>query len=179
MALRIVISGAPGTGKTTVGTTLAQELGLPLLSLDVIKEALGDSLGLGDESWSDRLGDAAAEVLFELAPSFPAVVVEGWWRGARRDRAIQRFHGYIEVACRCEPKLAEQRMRERVMQDRHPIHRDVINPSLLDHVAELVSSVKPLSVGAALIEIDTSEGPDLAGLIAAVRTAAHDHFQAS
>src|SRR3954452_13737878 len=169
MALRIVISGAPGTGKTTVATTVAREFALPLLSLDVIKETLGDSLGLGDESWSNRLGDAAAEVLFELAPSFPAVVAEGWWRGARRERAIQQFHGWIEVACRCDPELAEQRMRERAMQDRHPIHRDVINPALLDHVAELVSSVTPLSLGAALIEIDTSEGPDLAAVIAEVR----------
>src|SRR3954452_8148810 len=102
MALRIVISGAPGTGKTTVATTVAREFALPLVSLDVIKETLGDSLGLGDEGWSDRLGDAAAEVLFKLAPSFPAVVVEGWWRGDRRDRAIQHFRGWVEVACRCE-----------------------------------------------------------------------------
>jgi adenylate kinase family enzyme len=55
MALRIVVSGAPGTGKTTVAALLAERLVLPLLSLDVIKEALGDSLGLGDEEWSDRM----------------------------------------------------------------------------------------------------------------------------
>jgi predicted kinase len=64
---RIVVSRAPGSGKTTVATVLAQQLTVPTLSLDAIKEALGDVLGVGDEGWSDRPGDAAAEVLFRQA----------------------------------------------------------------------------------------------------------------
>src|SRR5206468_5919376 len=108
-ALRIVVSGAPGTGKSTVAELLADRLGLPLLSLDVIKEALGDALGAGDEAWSNRVGDAAAEVVFRLARLYPSAVVEGWWRRERRDRAIREFAGWTEVFCRCRPDLAEQR----------------------------------------------------------------------
>ena len=173
MQPRVVVSGAPATGKTTVAALLADDLMLPLLSLDVMKEALGDSLGLGDEAWSDRVGDAAAEIVFRLAGSFPGVIVEGWWRGARRDRAMQAFSGWIEVFCRCEPHVAEERARARAGDSRHPIHRDVINPALLDGVAAVVTSVTPLSVGAALIDVDTTDGVDEADIVAAVRAAMH------
>ena len=54
-------------------------------------------LGLGDEDWSNRVGDAAAEVVFRLAADFPDAVAEGWWRGARRDRAVTEFAGAVEV----------------------------------------------------------------------------------
>jgi ATP-dependent protease Clp ATPase subunit len=43
--LRVVVSGAPGTGKTTIAELLAHQFKVPILSLDAIKEALGDSLG--------------------------------------------------------------------------------------------------------------------------------------
>ena len=63
----IVVSGASGTGKSTIARELGAALRLPVLSLDPIKEALADVLGLGDEDWSNRVGDAAAEVVFRLA----------------------------------------------------------------------------------------------------------------
>jgi len=58
----IVVSGAPGTGKSTIARALGADLRFPVLSLDPVKEALADVLGLGDEDWSNRVGDAAAEV---------------------------------------------------------------------------------------------------------------------
>lgn len=164
----IVLSGAPGTGKTTVATRLAQDLGFPLLSLDAIKEALGDLLGTGDEDWSDLVGDAAAEVVFRLNRSFVDAIVEGWWRRKRRERALNEFVGCIEVFCTCDPDLAEERMRFRHGAGRHPIHRDVINPLVHTKVAELVRTVQPLGVGRTLIEIDTTQDLDLAEVVSRV-----------
>ena len=43
----IVVSGAPGTGKSTIAAALGAALRFPVLSLDPIKEALADVLGLG------------------------------------------------------------------------------------------------------------------------------------
>ena len=101
-----MVSGAPGTGKSTIARELGAALGFPVLSLDPIKEALADVLGLGDEDWSNRVGDAAGEVVFRLAADFPDAVAEGWWRGARRDRAVAEFAGAVEVFCRSDPDLA-------------------------------------------------------------------------
>jgi hypothetical protein len=51
----IVVSGAPGTGKSTIARELGFGLQFCVLSLDPIKEALADVLGLGDEDWSNRV----------------------------------------------------------------------------------------------------------------------------
>jgi predicted kinase len=168
----IVVSGAPGTGKSTIAGALASYLRWPLLELDMIKEALADVLGLGDEDWSDRVGDAAAEVVFRLSARFPDVVAEGWWRGARRERALTEFAGAVEVFCRCGPQIAESRMRGRHATGRHPIHRDVINPSILERAPMLAASVVPLGLGGALVEVDTglpgATAMAIAGLTAAL-----------
>jgi predicted kinase len=167
----IVVSGAPGTGKSTVAAALAADLRWPLLALDPLKEALADVLGLGGEDWSDRVGDAAAEVVFRLAAAFPNAVAEGWWRGARRERAQREFAGAIEVFCRCDPETAVRRMRDRHGSGRHPIHRDVINPSILDRAQALAATVAPLGLGTSLVEINTEQPGSADRAIASARTA--------
>ena len=167
-----MVSGAPGTGKSTVARELGAALRLGVLSLDPIKEALGDVLGLGEENWSDRVGDAAAEVVFRLAADFPDAVAEGWWRRARRDRAIAEFAGAVEVFCHCDPDLAAVRSMARREGGRHPIHRDMINPGGVGsaaHIASLAATVTPLRLGGPLIEVDTGRPGAPVEAVAAVR----------
>jgi hypothetical protein len=142
-----------------------------MLSLDAIKEAIADVLGLGGEDWSNAVGDAAAEVLFRLSATFPAVVVEGWWRGERRRRAEQEFAGCIEIFCHCPAAMAAERMRERLGTARHAIHRDVLNPTIIDGASALADAVEPLGVGSFLISVDTSTPLDGTGLCESVHRA--------
>jgi len=67
LPLLVVVTGAPGSGKTTLAEALARELALPLLAKDDVKEALFDSLGTGDREWSRRLGRATYDVMFAVA----------------------------------------------------------------------------------------------------------------
>jgi len=53
--LLIIISGPPGTGKTTLGKRMANELHLPFVNKDSIKELLFDHLGWHDRAWSRKL----------------------------------------------------------------------------------------------------------------------------
>jgi hypothetical protein len=164
----VVVSGAPGTGKSTIARAVGDGLRFGVLSLDPIKEALADVLGLGDEDWSNRVGDAAAEVVFRLAAQFPDAIAEGWWRGPRRDRAV------AEVFCYCDPALAASRVAARLGAGRHPIHRDVINPAGVGsaaHIAELAATVTPLRLGGPLVEVDTGRPAASAEAVAAVRAA--------
>lgn len=174
----VVVSGAPASGKSTVAAALAAELGWPLLAVDTVKETLADDLGtgrdlgLGDEDWSLRLGHAAAEVVFRLARDVPAAVVEGWWRRERRDRALQEFAGAaVEVFCRCDPALSLARARHRMETDRHPIHRDRMNPSLWDGFEQYVAAVPPLGVARALVVVDTGQDGAVPAAAAQVRAA--------
>ena len=167
-----MVSGAPGTGKSTIAREVGGALRFCVLSLDPIKEALADVLGLGDEDWSDRVGEAAAEVVFRLAADFPDAVAEGWWRRARRDRAVAEFAGAIEVFCRCDPALAAARSLARHQTGRHPIHRDVINPAGVgsaEHIASLAATVTPLRLGGPLVEVDTGQPGAPQRAVAAVK----------
>ena len=83
MGQLVLVSGAPGAGKSALARPLAALLGLPLLSKDVIKESLFDTLGhvADDELASSRqLGGAAMELLWRLAARCPAVVLEANFR---------------------------------------------------------------------------------------------------
>src|ERR1700754_1620515 len=51
----IVISGLPGSGKTTLGRHPALALGLPLLDKDAILERLFESKGVRDLEWRRAL----------------------------------------------------------------------------------------------------------------------------
>lgn len=57
--LLIIVSGAPGTGKTTLARRLSERLSMFLLTRDDLKETLGDSLPSSSVSGSRALGRAA------------------------------------------------------------------------------------------------------------------------
>ena len=66
-AALVLVSGAPGVGKTTLARMLARDLCMALLSKDTVKETLGDSLGVESVDLSQRLGRASVAVLYALA----------------------------------------------------------------------------------------------------------------
>lgn len=79
----VYVSGAPGAGKSTVAVPLAEQLGLPLLSKDIIKERLFDSLPSSSEDpmiWSRVLGGVAMDLLWTLARQPSTVVLEASFR---------------------------------------------------------------------------------------------------
>jgi predicted kinase len=75
------VSGAPATGKTTLALRLAQELHLPALCKDAIKERLFETLGAPDLARSRQLGAATFAVLFAVAAQLldarVSLVIEG------------------------------------------------------------------------------------------------------
>ncbi|MFF3518993.1 AAA family ATPase [Streptomyces sp. NPDC002573] len=69
----VIVTGAPGAGKSTLALPLSEALGFPLLSKDHIKETLHDSLDTpADLASSRRLGAAAHEPDLGLGRTLPA-----------------------------------------------------------------------------------------------------------
>jgi predicted kinase len=102
----VYVSGAPGSGKTSLAGPLAAALGYALLAKDRIKETLHDAFGAPepDRAWSRRLGGAAMELLWALAADAPAAVIEANFR-PRSEYERAKLSGLaarpVEVHCAC------------------------------------------------------------------------------
>jgi predicted kinase len=163
----VVVSGNAGSGKTTLAVPLAAELQLPLISKDSIKEALADELGLGDDAWSQRLGAASFEVLYALAATAPAAVLETSWHRKRcAPRLRQLDKPVLEVFCHCPAPVRAHRLRVRAATDRHPIHREMITPALLGRLHFVPA--RPLGIGPVL-RVDTARDVDIVSIATWVR----------
>ena len=156
----VLISGVAGSGKSTLAKRLAPALNLPLISKDTIKEALADSLGLGDDAWSQQLGAASFEILWALLRDVPQAVLETSWHPKRaRERLKALARPVFELHCTCPDPILRDRLRDRLHIDRHSIHRDAIDPAMIDSFSA-AHATGIVGIGLVL-EVDTTVDPDL------------------
>ncbi|MGF6821207.1 putative kinase [Microbacterium sp. ZKA21] len=164
----IVLNGMAGSGKTTLARPLARELGVPLVSKDAIKEALGDAV---DARLPTRaVGALAADVLWRMVGMLEGtVLVESVWLTGRDENWFRRgwetagSPAGLEVWCEAPRQL----MRERYLtRPRHGVHDDQGRIAEWDAAAEIASPM----TGFPVIRIDTGrivDVPALAVMIAA------------
>jgi predicted kinase len=130
--LLIVVTGAPGSGKTTVARPLAARLGLPLFAKDDVKEALWEHLGAGDRERFLAYGRASYPLLLGFARATLAagrsVVVEAnftpeWAAAELEELRSETPFRLVQVLCWAEPETCLARYRGRdVARARHPMH---------------------------------------------------------
>lgn len=161
----VVVTGLPGSGKSTVGLALHRALSLTLIDKDDVLESLFDSLGSPDLGAREALSRAADEVVFRMAGSSAGAVLVNWWN---RETAGSRLAGLggrlVEVLCDAPPELCATRWISRV---RHPGHHDGTRPI----PPTLPPPFEPLLAPQPLIRVDTSDTLDEVDLVQRVRAA--------
>ena len=172
MAVRVpvfvVVSGPPGSGKTTTATVLARRLELPLVAKDTIKDALMSAVPVADVDESRLLGRAAVTAMLAVAADSPigAVLDCNFHRSAALND-LRRLPGrVVEVFCRCEQDRAWERFQARAA-DRHAGHFDAarsIDDLYHDDVTE------PVAGGWPVVQLDTNSPVDVDALLASVNS---------
>ncbi len=163
----VLVTGAPASGKSTVSHALAPRLALPLLAKDAIKDTLTGVLGAADVEASRQLGRAAVAVLKQIAGGLPGAVIDSVWvdRSAALDWAEALPEPVVEVFCRCDRAVLEERYRRRALTTERG-HFDLDRTA-----AELWAEqyLRPLAGRWQVIEADTSSELDLNRLVAKLR----------
>ena len=162
----VVVNGLPGVGKTSLAGRIAQGLGWPLLTKDMIKESLFDSIGWGDRPWSRKLSVASMDLLFlwlqREALAGRDVVIEGNFDAVRdTDRFLRAMHHtptrWVQVLVVCDGDVLLARHRARGLSGkRHPGHHEGALLSELQPVL-MQGSIAPLLLPGACITVDTTD----------------------
>jgi predicted kinase len=162
----VLVSGLPGSGKTTIAGPLAVQLGLPLLARDTIKESLWDALGGGDLRWSRRLGAASAETFWRLAEEMRAGVLDNFFHRAFTHRLEPLGSSLLEVHCACPAEVALHRYQSR---RRHPCHFDLsYGVDMFEQWSR--TDAGPLGLGGPLLYVDTTKPVDVGAIVRWVRS---------
>ena len=166
----ILISGAPGVGKSTIATPLANAFSFALLSKDLIKETLYDALDTPDNglAYSRKIGSVAMELLWALTAQCPQVVIEANFRPHSEyecSKVAQLEGQLVEVHCHCSPKEARRRFAERAKtSSHHPAH--VLSSLPTDLQAEYD---RPIGL-CPVVSVDTSNPVDIGWLVNEIET---------
>lgn len=129
----ILVTGLPGTGKSTLARALASRYRMPVLCKDTIKEPLLDGIGATDRAASRGLSDVSFAVMFALARQCLAagtdLVLEGNFRPGEHEQAMQALLDFavdvVQVLCRTTESVRIARLQARATDpSRHPGHRD-------------------------------------------------------
>lgn len=169
--LAVLVNGLPAAGKTTLARALSRQLGLPLLSKDVIKEVHAGLLGTEPPGWQQRrwnatLGAAATETIWALLAEAPAgAVLESCWPTDVRHfvvRGLARTKDLRTVEIWCDVPLETARHRYEARHPRHPIHGELLTDEEWERWRH---TARPLRLGP-MMHVDTTCPVDIAAVIA-------------
>ncbi len=184
MPLLILISGLACTGKTTLGRYIAQELGLPFIHKDGVKEVLFDHLGWRDREWSKQLGRASSELLYYFAEvqlkAERSFILESNFLATLAVPKLLALHAQypyqpVQIYCKTEEAVRFERFQQRSESgERHPGHVDHLNYAEFKTVST-PGGLAPLEIPGLLIEVDTTDFQriDYSGIISSIMNYVH------
>jgi predicted kinase len=180
--LLVIVTGAPGSGKSVLSRELGKALGIPVLSKDFIKETLMDTLPVEDRKTSSDLGQATFALLDaigrRLLDADVSVVLEAPFTRRHAGPALVALTNRaraVLIQCVVPAALATSRYRLRYLSgDRHPGHFD---GAVVDDLEQRITEgdYDPPALDIPQLRVDTSEGfrPSMPGIVEWIREQGH------
>lgn len=162
----IIITGRPAAGKSTLAKWLSQELKLPVVSKDSIREELFERLGWKDRDWAQMLGKASVDMMFYFARAElevgRSIIMDNTFNPSVSVPQFQALKDQynansLQIICNAESETLFERFRSRSDSgNRHPGHGD---ESVLSELWEhLIKENSPhLDIGGSVIEVNTTD----------------------
>ena len=132
MAKVILVGGSIATGKSTLSKKIAEQLGVPRVAMDDLKELHFDYVGYRDRKWSSQIGTAVFPVFQSLVEMFlerdKTVVAEAvfsWWPDdADWINSLEKKYGaeICLIWLIADPRVARERFIARGESGYHPGH---------------------------------------------------------
>lgn len=172
----VIVSGLPGSGKTTVARALAPLMNLPVVDKDEILERLFESRGIGDFGWRRALSREADVILHADVSASVGAIVSSFWHvpgmptdsGTPTDWLDSLSGVIVNVHCECPPAVAADRFLRRT---RHAGHLDGTRSAADVHASiDALAALGSLGIGEPVL-VDTTLPIDGVALLRDVNAA--------
>lgn len=166
----IIVTGIPGSGKTTLAKRLMQDLGVRGVAQDAVKEFMADHLGgRYTDQQSSALGRVTRQAVLELGIEFEKlgeqIIIESALQTSAAEKILQHssHQPILQIYVTCGLTEVKRRFYARRRSgNRHSVHTDDLYDKLTEH--EIRDKYRPLVADNITTVTVDSENLDYAAL---------------